>query len=106
MCGSAAAAGREKNLQFYKNTKNEKITKNLKKIDGNQQKRRFWRSYEKTDVTIKFYAKNYSYKLIFKSVRLKIVKNMFLTGRKRLNTIVRVYSGFVNIIMNWRLQSD
>ena len=39
------------------------------KID---KKHRFWKSKAKTDVIIKFYGKNYVYKLIFKSVRSKM----------------------------------
>ncbi len=49
--------------------KNLENKKNIEQIDENQQTRRFWRSYEKTDVTINFYAKNHPYRLIFKSVR-------------------------------------
>ena len=55
-----------------KKLKNEKIAKNLEKIKKNHKKRRFWRSYAQTDVTIELYAKNYPYRLIFKSVRLKM----------------------------------
>ena len=47
------------NWNFSKKTKTKKIRKNLKQINKNQEKYRFWRSYAKTDVTIKFYAKNY-----------------------------------------------
>ena len=36
------------------------------------------RIYAKTDVAIKFYAKNYPYKLIFKSERLKIPEKKIL----------------------------
>ena len=49
---------KNKNQQFYKNTKHKNITKNLKTFDEIVEKRRFWKSYAKTDVTIKFYAKN------------------------------------------------
>ena len=84
MAGAATAAAfsaqhcrhRKKNLHFKR--KKEKIMKNLEKVHENQQKRRFWRSYEKTDATIKFYAKNYPIRLIFKSVRFKMAKNMLL----------------------------
>ena len=65
---------------FMKNLKNEKIAKNLEKIVKKYLKRRFWRSYAQTDVTIEFYAKNYPYRLIFKSVRLKIAENRFLAS--------------------------
>ena len=34
-------------------------------------------------MTIKFYAKNYPYRLIFKSVRLKMAENMFLASSDR-----------------------
>ena len=37
----------------------EEITKKkTEKINENRHKRRFWRSYAKTDVALKFYAKN------------------------------------------------
>ena len=36
---------------------------------------RFLRSSEKTDVKIEFYAKRYAYRLILRSVRLKIAEN-------------------------------
>ena len=63
--------------------KNEKIAKNLEKIDKNHQKHRFGRSHAQMDVTIEFYAKNYPYRLIFKSVRLRIAENRFLAFSDR-----------------------
>ena len=36
---------------------------------------RFLWIYVKTDVTIEFYAKNYAYRLILRSVQLKIAEN-------------------------------
>ena len=70
----------KKNLEFYEKTEKRKIAKNLRKIEQNHYKRRFWRSCAQTDVTIEFYAKNYPYRLIFKSVRLKIAENRFLAS--------------------------
>ena len=49
------------------------------------------------DVTIKFYAKNHPYRIIFKSVRWKIAENMFLTVCKRLYRNVRVSLNFVTL---------
>ena len=81
---AAISAGRrrrgKKNWNFMKKMKNEKIAKNFEKIEKNYEKRRIWRSYAQTDVTIEFYAKNYPYRLIFKSVRLKIAENRFLAS--------------------------
>ena len=47
--------------EIEEETKNieEKHRKKTEKNNENQQKRRFWRSYEKMDVTIKFYMRNY-----------------------------------------------
>ena len=73
----------KKDQDFSENLENEKIAKNIEKIDENPSKHGFWRSYEKTDVTIKFYAKNYPYRLIFKSVRLEMAENMLLNVCKR-----------------------
>ena len=39
-------------------SQNEKIMKNLEKINEKLENREFWRSYAKTDVAIQFYAKN------------------------------------------------
>ena len=36
--------------------------------------------YAKLDITIEFYTKNYPYRLVFKSVRLKIAENRFLAS--------------------------
>ena len=87
-------------MQFYKNTKNETITQNLKKIDENKKKHGFWSSDTKTDVAIKFYANNYPCRLIFKSVQLNIAENMSLIVCKRMYTIVDVYSGFVTLFFH------
>ena len=51
----SSAARKKKFKIFTTNLENEKHAKKHRKID---KKLRFWRSYEKTDVTIKFYAKN------------------------------------------------
>ena len=52
------------------------------------------------DVTIKLYAKNYPYRLIFKSVRLKMAKNMLVNVCKTVYTIVNAYSGFVTLFLH------
>ena len=54
----------------------------------------------KTDVNIKFNAKNHPYRLIFKSIRVKIAKNMFPTVCTQLYTIVNVYPGFVTLFLH------
>ena len=76
--GSVAA--RKKKQDFYENLENEKIAKNIEKIDKNVD---FGGATKKTDVAIKFYAKNYPYRLIFKSVRLKMAENMLLNVCKQ-----------------------
>ena len=56
---AAGTTGKPKIKKFSEIPKTEKSSKNIEKNDTNRQKRRFWRSYAKTDVTIEFYAKNY-----------------------------------------------
>ena len=61
------------------------MQKNRENLENNKKKQkfRFWKSYAKMDVAIKFYTKNYPYRLIFKSVRLKIAENRFLASSDR-----------------------
>ena len=86
--GSATTPNKKPRF-LRKTRKTKKLPKHIENIDKKSiKKRRFWRSYEKTDVTIKFYAKNYPYRLIFKSVRLKIAKKYF---SKSANDCTRSY---------------
>ena len=74
--------GNKKSATIQKKRNRENYEKH-QKVDRHRQNCRFWRSYEKTDVTIKFYAKNYPLRLIFKSVRLKMFENRFLAFSDR-----------------------
>ena len=65
--------------------------KDLEKSTIFRNRNKFGRSYAKTDVTIKSYGKNYPYRLMFKSVRLKTAENVVLTVCKQLYTLVDNY---------------
>ena len=57
---SARRATWKKKLKIFTKTwKTKKLQKTSKKSMKIDKKHRFWRSKAKTDVTIKFYAKNY-----------------------------------------------
>ena len=65
----------------------EALKKSIKKLETC----RFWRSYAKMDVTIKFYAKNYPYRLIFKFVPLKIAKSRFLASSDTVHGKISIF---------------